>query len=183
MSPFFLSTKKPTCPPLPREKTVTQPTTGLLIFFPQSSQSRAQAELLPSMATSSMHQLTKAEHQKVSSFSLSGDPRLVLCRYSIMRGLSPGPGTSFTPISPRATGIHFGSPPVPPATIGRSQRIAHHPLRPLLETFTQSWAGLSLVPSTVSPRFSAPFICALISGALRMFRLLAVTWYLRGRIF
>src|SRR5207248_6927701 len=141
-----------------------------------------QAELVPSIPMSSMHQLTNAEHQNVSSFWLSGEPRLVLCRYSTIRGLSPEPGTSFTPISPRATAIHSGSPGVAPATIGRSQRIADQPLRPLLATFTQSLAGLISVPSTVSPRSNAPITFAFTSGAFRTFRLLAVTSYFRGRI-
>src|SRR5262245_40191322 len=57
------------------------------------------AESVPAKPAFSTQKLTKAEHQAVSSLEAIAPPRLVERRYSTMRGLAPGPGTSETPRS------------------------------------------------------------------------------------
>src|SRR5687767_2927427 len=94
-------TTMPTWPlPLPRSITAMDPTTGSSLFSPHFFQDRAAALLVPSYPACFIVQLTKDEHQGVSSLvALS----LVDPWYSTIRGLCPLPAISFWPTSWRAT--------------------------------------------------------------------------------
>ena len=63
----------------------------------------------PRVPSAPTHQFANAEHHGVSSCDACGASSVVDCRYSTIRGLSPLPATSRTPISARAIAYHGNS--------------------------------------------------------------------------
>src|SRR5258705_7248543 len=90
----------------PQLKMAMQPRRGSGMVSPHLSQGLTSAECTPSTLARARHQLTKQAHQSVSSGSLLAYGRVVLIRYSMMRGLLAAPGISRMPSSPSAIDIH-----------------------------------------------------------------------------